>query len=72
MANVLDSDVETKEFELQSRYYVHLWANSIKKGRNPLISPAIGQKSHLYSPKRTASALNIPQSESEESHTFSK
>ena len=30
------------EFELQSRYYVHFWANTLGKGMNPLIIPAMG------------------------------
>ena len=36
-ANVFDFDIVVKEFELQSRYYVHFWTNTIDKGMNPLI-----------------------------------
>ena len=31
-----------REFVLQSRYYVHFWANTLGKGMNPLILPAMG------------------------------
>ena len=27
---------------LHSRYYVHFWANTLEKGMNPLILPAMG------------------------------
>ena len=30
------------EFVLQSRYYVHFRANTLVKGMNPLILPAMG------------------------------
>ena len=30
------------EFELQSRYYIHFWTNTLGKGMNPLTLPAMG------------------------------
>ena len=30
------------EFVLQSCYYVHFWANTLGKGMNPFILPAMG------------------------------
>ena len=35
-------EFEVSEFELQSRYYVHFRANTLGKGMDPLIRPAIG------------------------------
>ena len=35
------------EFELQSCYYVHFWTNTLGKGKNLLISPAMGKISPL-------------------------
>ena len=40
MAKVRDYGLGVGEFELQSRYYVHFWTNTIGKGMNPLILPA--------------------------------
>ena len=37
MVNVLDC-----EFEHQSRHYVHFGTNTLRKGMNPLILPAMG------------------------------
>ena len=39
MVNVLDCDLEVGEFELQLRFYVHFWTNTLGKDVNPLISP---------------------------------
>ena len=35
-------EIVAREFELQSRYYVHFWKNTLGKGMNPLILPAKG------------------------------
>ena len=35
MAKVLDKKVS--EFELQPRYYIHFWANTLSKGMNSII-----------------------------------
>ena len=35
-------EIVAREFELQSRYYVHFRTNTLGKGMNPLISPAMG------------------------------
>ena len=40
VANVLDCDIVINKFELQSRYYVHFRINTLRKGTNPIISPA--------------------------------
>ena len=34
--------IVVNEFELQSRYYVHFRTNTLGKGMNPLILPAMG------------------------------
>ena len=40
VANVLDCKIVVKEFELQSRYYVHFHTNSLGKCKNPFIPSA--------------------------------
>ena len=42
MAKVLDCGLEVIEFEL-SCYYTHFQINSLGKGMNPLVPPAISQ-----------------------------
>ena len=43
MVKALDCGIVVqREFVLQSRYYVHFWANTLGKGMNPLIFPAMG------------------------------
>ena len=42
MIKVLDWGIVVSEFELKSRYYVHFWTNTLRKGINPLILPAMG------------------------------
>ena len=43
MVKTMDSGIVVREFVLQSRYYVHFRANTLGKGINPLILPAIGE-----------------------------
>ena len=38
----MDCGIVVREFVLQSRYYVHFRANTLGKGMNPLILPAMG------------------------------
>ena len=38
----LDYRIVVNEFELLSRYYVHFRKNTLMKGTNPLIFPAMG------------------------------
>ena len=38
MANMLDCDIVEREFELQSRYYVHFQTNTSRKYMNPFIA----------------------------------
>ena len=38
----LDCGIVVSEFVLQSRYYIHIRANTLGKGMNPLILPAMG------------------------------
>ena len=42
MIKALDCGIIVSEFVLQSRYYVHFQANTLGKGMNPLILPAMG------------------------------
>ena len=42
MADMLDWNIVLNEFDLQSRYYVHFQANTLAKGVDPLILPAMG------------------------------
>ena len=42
MVKAMDCGIIISEFELQSRYYVHFRANTLGKGMNPLILPAMG------------------------------
>ena len=37
MVNVLVFGLEASVFEIQSRYYVHFWTNTLDKAMNPLI-----------------------------------
>ena len=42
MVKAMDCVIVVSEFVLQSRYYVHFRANTLGKGMNPLILPAMG------------------------------
>ena len=42
IVKALDCGIVVSEFELQSRYYVNLWTNTLGKGINPLIPLAMG------------------------------
>ena len=42
MVKAMDYGIVVSEFILQSRYYVHFRANTLGKGMNPLILPAMG------------------------------
>ena len=42
MVKAMDCGFVVREFVLQSRYYVHFRANTLGKGMNPLILPAMG------------------------------
>ena len=41
MVKVMDCRIVVRKFVLQSRYYVHFRANTLGKGMNPLILPAM-------------------------------
>ena len=43
MVKAMDYGIVVREFVLQSRYYVHFRANTLGKGMNPLILPAMGK-----------------------------
>ncbi len=43
MVKAMDCGIVAREFVLQSRYYVHFRANTLGKGTNPLILPAMGK-----------------------------
>ena len=42
MVKAMDCGIVVREFVLQSRHYVHFRANTLGKGMNPLILPAMG------------------------------
>ena len=42
IVNVLDYDTVVSVLTLQSHYYIHFWTNTLGKGMNHLISPAMG------------------------------
>ena len=42
MVKAMDCGIVVHEFVLQSRYYVHFRANTLGKGMNHLILPAMG------------------------------
>ena len=42
MVKAMDYGIVVREFVLQSCYYVHFRANTLGKGMNPLILPAMG------------------------------
>ena len=42
MVKVMDCGIVVSEFVFQSRYYVHFRANTLGKGMNPHILPAMG------------------------------
>ena len=42
MVKAMDYGIVVSEFILQSRYYVHFQTNTLGKGMNPLILPAMG------------------------------
>ena len=42
MVKAMDCRIVVSEFVLQSRYYVHFRVNTLEKGMNPLILPAMG------------------------------
>ena len=41
MVKAMDCRIVVSDFVLQSRYYVHFRANTLGKGMNPLILPAM-------------------------------
>ena len=42
VVNAMDFGIVVSEFVLRSRYHVHFRANTLVKGMNPLILPAMG------------------------------
>ena len=42
MVKAMDCGIVVSKLVLQSRYYVHFRANTLGKGMNPLILPAMG------------------------------
>ena len=42
MVKAMNSKIVVREFELYSRYYVHFQTNTLEKGMNLLIPPAMG------------------------------
>ena len=59
MVKAMDCGIVVREFDLQSRNYIHFRANTLGKGMNPLILPAMGLNSTtIFSSRRKALALN--------------
>ena len=54
----MDRGIVVSEFVLHSRYYVHFRANTLGKGMNPLILPAMGYIVLTVPSWRMALALN--------------
>ena len=49
MVKAMDYEIVVREFELQSRYYVHFRTNTLGKGMYPILLPAMGQiVPHLF------------------------
>ena len=42
MVKAMNCGIVVREFVLQLRYYIHFWANTLGKGRSPLILLAMG------------------------------
>ena len=42
MVKAIDCGIILSEFIFQLHYYVHFWTNTLGKGMNPLILPAMG------------------------------
>ena len=42
MVKAMDCEIVVSEFELQLHYYIHFWTNTLGKGMNLLILPAMG------------------------------
>ena len=47
MANVLSCNIVVREFELQTRYYVRFWTNTVRKGMDSFI-PLVMDKWYRY------------------------
>ena len=45
MGKALDFGIVVSELELQSRYYVHLWTNTLGKGVDPIYPSSYGLNS---------------------------
>ena len=58
VANMLDCDIVVSEFELQSRYYVHLRTNTLGKGINLLLPELCFKWDHYCSSTKIALAFN--------------
>ena len=41
MVKAMDCGIIESELKLQFRYYIHFWTNTLGKGMNPLILPAM-------------------------------
>ena len=42
MIKAMDCEIVVSKFEFQSRYHVHFRTNTLGKGMNPFIPPAMG------------------------------
>ena len=47
MVKAMDCGIVVRVLELQSHYYVHFRTNTLGKGMNPLILPAMGEIASL-------------------------
>ena len=58
MVNVLDCGIDLSEFELQSRYYILFWTNTLEKGMKLLIPQLWIKSYHCFSYTRMVLVLN--------------
>ena len=59
LLKAMDCGIIVSEFELQSRYYVHFWTNTLGKGVYPLI--ILAEYQQYCTSRIMALALNILQ-----------
>ena len=57
MVKAMDCRIVEREFMFQPRYYIHFRANTLGKGMNPLILPAMGQIVPLLFCKENGSGM---------------
>ena len=59
-SDMLDCVIAVSEFRLQSCYYVHFWTNTIGKGMNSLLFPAVGLRVTLLFFYKDGLGIELP------------